>query len=222
MSGEMRVVEDVAAAFTGMVRTARPRSFAISGGSTAHACYEHLARFQDLDWAQMNVLVGDERWVPVQDPDSNEGMARAALFDRVGTTRIHSARAAGRTVQEAAAAYNKVVERFRAIDVIHLGLGEDGHTASLFPSAPALNETERLVVAAADPNHPHPRLTFTYPALARGRLVIFTVDGASKREAFARVRRGEDVPASRVRAARIVWLVSPDAVTGPTTRALHP
>lgn len=214
MNGEMRVVEDVAAAFTGMVRTARPQSFAISGGSTAQACYEHLAKFQDLAWSRMNVLVGDERWVPVEDPDSNEGMARAALLDRVGAMRIHSARNAGSTVDEAAAAYSRVVERFATIDVIHLGLGEDGHTASLFPGAPALDETERLVVATAHPNHPHPRLTFTYPALARGGLVIFTVDGASKREAFARVRRGEDVPASRVRAARIVWLVSPEAVAG--------
>jgi 6-phosphogluconolactonase len=210
--GEMQVVEDVAAAFTGLMRTTRPRSFAISGGSTAKACYEHLAEFQDLDWARMDILVGDERWVPVDDPDSNEGMARAALLDRVGAKRVHSARNAGGALDEAAAAYNGVVARFRAIDLIHLGLGEDGHTASLFPRAPALDETERLVVATADPHHPHPRLTFTYPAIARGRLVVFTVDGASKREAFARVRSGEDVPASRVHAERIVWLVSPEVV----------
>ena len=211
MNGELRVVQDVAGAFAGLFRERRPRSFAISGGATARACYQQLAQYQDLDWPQVDVLVGDERWVPVDDPDSNEGMARAVLLDPVGATRVHSARNAGATLDEAAANYHKVVGGFPAIDLIHLGMGEDGHTASLFPGSPALAETERMVVATANDDHPHPRLTFTYPAFARGRLVVFTVAGAEKREALERIRAGEDLPAARVRAHEVLWLVTPDA-----------
>jgi 6-phosphogluconolactonase len=207
---EMQVVGDVPGAFAGLVREVRPRTFAVSGGATARACYERLAAFADLGWADMEVLVGDERWVPVDDPDSNEGMARAALLDRVGVGTVHSARGAGATIDEAAVAYAALVDRVGPIDLVHLGLGEDGHTASLFPGAPALAETERLVVATASEHHPHARLTLTYPALERARLAVFTVTDEAKREAFARVRAGDDVPAARVRAERVVWLVTPE------------
>jgi 6-phosphogluconolactonase len=89
---------------------------------------------------------------------------------------------------------------------VHLGLGPDGHTASLFPGSPSLDETERLVVAAGDADHPHPRLTFTLPAIARARLVVVTVAGSEKRDAVERIRAGEDLPAARVRAERVLWL----------------
>lgn len=207
---EVQVVANVAAAFAGLVRAERPSTLALSGGETARRCYERLAEFPDLDWQAIQVLISDERWVPVDDPDSNEGTARRALLDRVGATRVASARNAGATPQAAAAAYEAVVERAEPIDLVHLGLGGDGHTASLFPGSPALAETERLVVATGDEQHPHERLTFTYPALERSRLVVFTVDVAAKRDVFARVRAGEDLPAARVRAERVLWLVTPE------------
>jgi len=210
MNGEVQVVGDVAAAFAGLARETQPASVALSGGATARRCYEHLAGFADIDWASVDVLIGDERWVPVGDPDSNEGMARAVLLDRVGANRVHSARGAAPTLDEAAVAYHELVNGMAPVDLVHLGLGEDGHTASLFPGAPALAETERLVVATTDALHPHPRLTFTYPALERARLVVFTVEGEGKREAFAKVRDGEDLPAARVRAERVIWLVTPE------------
>ncbi len=214
VEGEIQVVGDVAGAFTALVRETQPSSFAVSGGATARRCYQHLAGFADVDWAGVDVLIGDERWVPVDDPDSNEGMAREVLLDRVGARRIHSARESAPTLDEAAVAYARVVAGFGQIDLVHLGLGEDGHTASLFPGSAALAETERLVVATADELHPHPRLTFTYPALQRARLVVFTVEGEGKREAFARIRDGEDLPAGRVRADHVLWLVTPEVAEG--------
>jgi 6-phosphogluconolactonase len=94
-----------------------------------------------------------------------------------------------------------------SLDVVHLGLGPDGHTASLFPGSSTLDERERLVAPAGDDAHPHPRVTFTFPAIARFRLAVFTVEGAAKADAFARVLAGDDLPAGRVSAARVVWLV---------------
>ena len=105
--------------------------------------------------------------------------------------------------------------RIRAdpIDLVHLGLGPDGHTASLFPGSPTLDVTDRFVVTAGDELHPHPRLTFTYPAIARSPLVVFTVAGAEKRDAFARVRAGdESLPATRVRAEKVIWLADAAAL----------
>ena len=210
MNGQLRVVADVPAAFSLLVRERRPRSFAASGGATAHDCYRHLAAFPDLDWADSDVVMGDERWVPVESEDSNEGMARTVLFDGVGA-RVHSARSAGPTPAEAATAYGTLVESLGALDFVHLGLGEDGHTASLFPGSAALEERVRLVVETGDQEHPHERLTLTYPALERARLVVFTVSGTGKREALARIRAGEDAPAGRVLAEEVIWLADPAA-----------
>jgi 6-phosphogluconolactonase len=94
---------------------------------------------------------------------------------------------------------------FRSL--VHLGLGPDGHTSSLFPGSAALEETSRLVVSTGDDQHPHPRLTFTFPAIARAELVVVTVSGEDKREPLARVRSPGDVPAARIKAKRVVWLV---------------
>ena len=93
------------------------------------------------------------------------------------------------------------------IDFLHLGLGPDGHTASLFPGASTLAVDDRYVVKAGDELHPHPRLTFTFAAIARSPLVVVTVAGADKAEAFARVRAGDDVPASHIHGERVLWLV---------------
>jgi 6-phosphogluconolactonase len=116
-------------------------------------------------------------------------------------------RGAGETIDEAADAYDRLLRRHGPVSLVHLGLGPDGHTASLFPGSPALEERERLVVATGDDLHPHPRLTLTFPAINQSPLVVFTVAGEGKREALARVKAGDDVPAARVAASRVVWLV---------------
>lgn len=204
--GEERRVEHVPAAFAELVAAEAPASIALSGGGTARSCYELLAT-APVDWSGVDAYFGDERWVPVHDPDSNEGMARLTFLDEVEPHAIHSLHGAGPTPEEAARAYDALVRATPPIGLVHLGLGPDGHTASLFPGAPTLDERERLVVVAGDEAHPYPRLTFTYPALASAALVVFTVAGADKRDALAAVRRGDDLPASRVRAPRVIWLV---------------
>lgn len=204
--GELRVVEHVPRAFVELVEDEAPASMALSGGDTARQCYELLAT-ADVDWGSFEAWFGDERWVSVHDPDSNEGMARVTFLDQVEPLAIHSMCNAGETIEEAADAYETEVGGAAPIDIIHLGLGPDGHTASLFPGSPALDIDDRLVVATGDDEHPHARLTLTYPAIARGLLVVITVAGAEKREALHRVLAGADVPAARVRAGRLIWLV---------------
>jgi len=212
IQGEVRIVPHVPAAFASLVTTEAPRSIALSGGDTARACYQLLATAAAVDWGRVDVFFGDERWVPVHHHESNEGMARLAFLDEVDPAWIHSMHGAGPTPEEAAAAYDALVATADPIELVHLGLGPDGHTASLFPQSAALAVDDRFVVVNGDDQHPHTRLTFTYPALAKSRLVVFTVAGAGKRDAFARIRAGEDLPAARVEAERVIWLVDPEAM----------
>jgi 6-phosphogluconolactonase len=206
MHGTLEVVPDVPQAFRELVVGEAPGSIALSGGDTARRCYELLAT-APVDWSEVDAFIGDERWVPVSDPDSNEGMARTTFLDQVGVHAVHSMRHAGSTIEDAADAYDALLRDLQAIDLVHLGLGPDGHTASLFPGSPALEVRDRLVVATGDDEHPHPRLTIPYPAIAAARLVVFTVSGIGKREALERVQLGDDLPAAKVRADRVVWLV---------------
>jgi 6-phosphogluconolactonase len=206
LRGELRVVEDVPRAFSALVVEDSPASLALSGGSTARECYELLA-VADVDWSEVDVFFGDERWVPVGDPESNEGTARHAFVDQVRPRAVYSMRNASDTIEEAADAYDRLLRDYGPLGLVHLGLGPDGHTASLFPGSPALDERERLVVATGDDLHPHPRLTLTFPAIAQSRLAVFTVAGEGKREALQRVKAGDDLPAARVLAGRVIWLV---------------
>jgi len=219
VNGEVVVVDDVAAAFANHVIEAfrdRPDegfSLTLSGGSTAARCYERLAAngADQIDWWQVDVYWGDERCVAPEDPDSNERLGRQTLLERVGAANaVYPMRC-----DDGPDPYQQRVAQAGRLDLIHLGLGPDGHTASLFPGSPALDaDPGRLVVMNTDPtgNNPHERMTLTFSGIARARLVIFTVSGEQKRAAFAGVRTGdESFPAARVRADRVVWLVDPAA-----------
>lgn len=200
--GEVRIVDDVATAFADLVVEEAPESVALSGGNLARECYSQLAA-RDVDWRAVTVLFGDERKVPVDDPDSNEGMAWHVLLDQAKPVTVHSMAGLGAT------AYDVLLRSLPPVELVHLGVGSDGHTASLFPGAPQLDEVERFVVDAGDEVHPHRRITFTFPAIARAQLVVVTVAGARKRGAWHRLCRGDDLPAQRIRASRVVWLVDP-------------
>jgi 6-phosphogluconolactonase len=202
--GEIEIVDDVASAFARLIVEQSPRSVALSGGETAEECYAAV-RALAPDWSDVDVYFSDERFVPAGDPDSNEGLARRALLDHVQPRAIHSMYRP-EPIEDAAHAYDALIAAAPPIDLVHLGLGPDGHTASLFPGSPSLHETRRLVVAAGDADHPHPRLTFTLPAIARGRLVVVTVAGTGKRDAVERLRAGEDLPAAHIRGERVLWI----------------
>jgi 6-phosphogluconolactonase len=209
LPGVVRVVENVPASFAELVIERQPQSIALSGAWLARDCYSAL-RGSALDWPSIEVFFGDERFVPTDSPDSNEGEARRVLLDSVEPRAIHGMYANG-TLAEAADAYEALIRRSPPIDLIHLGVGPDGHTASLFPHTEALDESQRFVVPNADAAHPHPRLTFTFAAIARAPLVVVAVSGAETRDAIARLRAGEDLPAARIRAAEVIWLLDRDA-----------
>lgn len=214
MYGDVEIVEDVPRAFAGRVIDAfidRPDatfSLAVSGGGTARRCYQRLALdgAEAIDWWAVDLFWGDERCVDPDSEASNERLVREALLERVGAANeVHPMRC-----DEGPEAYQLKLSALPAIDVVHLGMGPDGHTASLFPDSPALDaDAGRLVVMNSDPSgrNPHERMTFTFSAIARARLVLITVEGEGKREAFARVQAGEDLPINRIRAPRVTWLV---------------
>ena len=166
-----------------------------------------------FDWSLVDIYMGDERLVPPDDDDANQRLVREAIVDQVGILGSFRPMPTTGPVEECVATYQRVLADVLAgpgIDLIHLGMGADGHTASLFPHAPTLDAPADLLVAATqDPNgqNPHPRMTVTLPVINAARCAVFTVAGESKRDAVAALRRGDDIPAARVRASRVVWLI---------------
>lgn len=220
-SGELRVVADVAAAFVEIVEGLSSPSgrvrIALSGGETARACYERLARSSSIDWSEIECFLGDERCVPPADPDANQRMIRSALIERVPVASFHPMDC------EHPGQYADLLDKVLPFDLIHLGLGPDGHTASLFPSSPAVESpSRRLVVHNVDPSgrNKHERLTLTFEAISHSRLVVFTVSGEAKHDALHRVLTGEDLPAARVRAERVLWLCDREALGEDLDRVL--
>jgi 6-phosphogluconolactonase len=220
MNGDLVVVDDVPAAFAEHLvaafaeRANEGFAIALSGGGTARACYERLASSSEaVDWWKVDVYWGDERCVPLDDPDSNYRLARESLLDRVGAANATYPM----RCDEGPDAYQMRVGELGKFDVIHLGLGPDGHTASLFPESRALTaDPGLLVVVNDDPlgHNPHPRMTLTYEGIARGRLVLVTVEGEAKADALARILAGDPTaPASKIHADRIVWLADAAATS---------
>ena len=178
----------------------------LSGGPTAKLCYEHLAdgdagssrrlragprttpgsgtvptAHPAFDWSLVDIYMGDERLVPPDDEDANQRLVREAIVDRVGVIGSFKPMPTTGPVEECVADYQRVLADLLAgpgIDLIHLGMGADGHTASLFPHAPTLEPRPTILVAATqDPNgqNAHPRLTVTLPVINAARCAVFTV-----------------------------------------------
>lgn len=178
------------------------RTLVLAGGNTPKRCYELLAGAA-VKWGRVTVLFGDERCVPPDHPDSNYRMAKEALLDRVAPTTVH--RIAGELgPDEAAAAYDRIVGALNPLDVVLLGAGEDGHTASLFPGHPEVKATGWAVGVRNAPKPPPDRVSLTLPALQGARQAIVLATGAGKADAVARARRGE-VPSGMIAGA--LWLI---------------
>ena len=229
MIGEVVVVDDVPSAFAAEVLSAAEVAvaapeptfrLALSGGGTARRCYERLAERASgaAFWSSTELLWGDERCVPLDDPDSNHRLAVDSLLSRVPSPRAEHPMDCGIGPET----YDELLRSLPPLDIIHLGLGPDAHTASLFPQSTALEVTDgRLVVRNEDPtgHNIHPRMTVTLDGIAHSRLVIVTVEGAEKAEAFARVVAGDrSALASLVRSERVLWLVDPAASAGVSPR----
>jgi len=207
---------DLACASTGRF------AIALSGGSTPKRLYEilalepHKSRFP---WSRTHLFWGDERHVPTTDANSNQRMTREALLDHVPVPpqNIHAVPVSA-TPEEDAIKYQQDMQTYYGgmeldmarplFDVVLLGLGENGHTASLFPDTPVLEETIAWV-AAVTTGVPQPRLTLTYPAIACSRDIAFLVAGASKAAVLKLVLGGDRTqPAARITSVgRITWFI---------------
>jgi 6-phosphogluconolactonase len=232
--GEIRVFQDIAS----LVQTAAERFVelaaqaiddhqrflvALSGGNTPRPLYELLATdaFADrIDWTRVEVFFTDERCVPPDHPDSNYLMARLAFLDKVpippeNVHRIHG----GLPPTDAALAYHNelgsALSRDGRLDLILLGMGPDGHTASLFPGSDALEEKDTDVVAIYVEHMHSWRVTLTLPALNAATNILFLVSGARKAPVLARVFSGEMLPAGLVRpdVGTLTWFVDQEAAS---------
>ena len=216
-----------------MARTGR-FLIALSGGSTPIALYELLARpryAERIAWSAVHVCFGDERCVPPDDPQSNYRMTWAALLDHVPVPRAQVHRMRGEDAPEVAAwAYERDLralfdtplgaprhDNSKRFDLVLLGLGADGHTASLFPNGTAVRESTRWVVPATGIGAVSSRLTVTLPVINAAANVLFLVTGANKADALHQVRDGpadvRRLPAQGVSPTdgQLIWLVDREA-----------
>lgn len=234
--GTLRVVEDgeelaraateaFVAATTAAVAARGRAIVALSGGTTPKRMGELLTTepfVSQVPWTQTHLFWGDERWVPISHDDSNAGTARRGFLDRlpVPPANVHPVPTVMRTPAEAANAYEAEIRRLTGVstgvpvfDLILLGMGDDGHTASLFPRTDALAEHDRLVVANYVPKLAADRITFTYPLLNAARQVVVLIGGAGKADMLDAVLTGSDdaetLPIQGVRPTTgdLVWLV---------------
>ena len=206
--------EEVAATAADEIATALrggARTLGLAGGTTPKQCYQLLARL-DVEWGRVTILFGDERCVPPDHPDSNYRMAREALLDQVAPATVH--RMAGELgPDEGAAEYSRVVASLAPLDVVVLGLGEDGHTASLFPGHPELEAKGWAVGVRNSPKPPPERVTLTLQALRGAGRVIILATGAGKAQAVAKAKR-QEVPSGMIAGAH--WLLDRAAAGSPS------
>ena len=192
---------------------------ALSGGSTPKALYQILAEEfrEQVPWPNVHFFWSDERHVPPDHPDSNYRMAHEALLSRVPVpeSNVHRVHSENPSAQEAADEYEKVI--VPRLDLILLGLGADGHTASIFPGSDVLHETKRLVAAPWVEKLNTYRITMTLPLLNNGASILFLVSGPEKAQIVKEVLEGpKKYPAQFVQPTdgELIWMLDRDAAAG--------
>jgi 6-phosphogluconolactonase len=202
-----------------------PETVALSGGSTPKLMFQVLAeQFRyDVSWSNVHFFWSDERHVPPDDPESNYRMAAEALLSHVpvSTNNVHRIRSENPDALATASEYEQTIidvtkQTLPRLDLIFLGLGTDGHTASIFPGSEVLNETERLVAAPYVEKFKSYRITMTLPLLNNGSSIVFLVSGAEKAEIVKAVLQGEHkYPAQAVNPhpGELIWMLDKDAAS---------
>ena len=215
LAGEVRVSADVPTAYAEIVagemertkplRNDTPFRLAASGGNSGSACCRALAASTAVDFSSINLFFVDERCVEAGSPDLNS----VAISNALGEYQAILAGFHPMSCSSGAASYEEELRRAGGLDLVQLGLGPDGHTASLFPSSAALEEHDALVCSNIDPsgNNAHERLTLTYRGIALAPLVVITVIGQARADVVRAIADGGDYPAARVRAERLIWLI---------------
>lgn len=199
----------------------------LTGGSTPVTAYARLAEAEGIDWGRVHLFWGDERCVPPDHPESNFAMANRTLIRPANIPKTNVHKMPGDCPPpEGSVVYEQALEQFFGadlrFDVLHLGMGEDGHTASLFPGTDALGETDRRVTVGHAPASAavRDRLTLTFPALAKADLCLVAAAGTGKRGAFTEVLDAYDGEAVGPPIARVevdgtmVWLVDRELASG--------
>lgn len=236
--GKLVVADDPAALareaadrlLTWMLETAAPVRIALSGGSTPRLTYKELASqrlIKRVPWSRVHWFWGDERFVPPDHPESNFRMVREAMLDAapVPPENIHPIPTVNITPEEAVRAYERELQRvyggtvldpaWPLFDICLLGLGDDGHTASLLPREPVLRERDRWVAAVAH-GRPEERITLTYPAIDSSRHIVFLVSGEGKRRILKQVLAGgSGVPAAQLDPMGDLTFIADRAAAGP-------
>jgi 6-phosphogluconolactonase len=202
-----------------------PETVALSGGSTPKLMFQVLAeQFRDeVAWSNMHFFWSDERHVAPDNPESNYRMANEALLSHVPVSadKVHRIRGENPDAAAVASEYEKTIiavtkQTLPRLDLIFLGLGTDGHTASIFPGSEVLNETERLVAAPYVEKFKSYRITMTLPLLNNGASIVFLVSGAEKAEIVKAVLQGEHkYPAQAVNPTQgeLIWMLDKDAAS---------
>jgi 6-phosphogluconolactonase len=178
------------------------RTLVLAGGTTPERCYELLAEME-VDWGKVTILFGDERCVPPDHPDSNYRIAREKLLDKVSPATVHRM-PAELGPDEGAKEYAKTIAKLVPLDLVILGVGEDGHTASLFPNHPILKATGLVAGIKNSPKPPSERVTLTLETIQAAKQVIVLATGKGKADAVALAKRGE-VPSGMIAGAQ--WLI---------------
>ncbi|BAU75861.1 6-phosphogluconolactonase [Metapseudomonas furukawaii] len=203
LAGELALT--VANALRGAIAERGAATLVVSGGRSPVAFFERLAA-QELDWSKVTLGLADERFVPVSHPDSNEGLVRRHLLQgRAAAARFLGLYQPAPSVEASAQLADARLADLEDPDVLVLGMGEDGHTASFFPGSPNLAaaldpEGPRRCLPMLAPSVPRQRLTLTLPVLRRARLTLLSLQGAGKLATLADALAGEDVAQMPIRA----------------------